>query len=214
MTLAEDNAALIEKSAAKATDEMKVIYKTAQEHIVAQGIPERALGVGDSAPMFALPDAHGQMVSFADVLSNGPAVVSFYRGAWCPFCNLELRAMQRELESAQASNVTLVAISPNTPDTSLDFVNEIEVTFPVLSDAENTVAKQFNLVYEMEAGLVDFYKSQSRDIDKMNGSDVWELPVPATYVIDQGGVVRFAYVDLNHRARAEPSEVVAIAAGL
>jgi peroxiredoxin len=214
VTLAEDNAAFIEISGAKATDEMKAIYKTAQEHIISEGILEKALGVGDTAPMFELPDANGDMVSLADVLASGPAVVSFYRGAWCPFCNLELRAMQRELASAEASNVTLVAISPNTPDTSRDLVSEAELTFPVLSDAENAVAKQFNLVYEMESGLVDFYKAQGRDIDKMNGSEHWELPVPATYVIDTSGVIQFAYVDLNHRARAEPSEVVAVAAAL
>jgi peroxiredoxin len=214
VTLAEENAALMAVSAAKATDEMKAIYKTAQEHIVGEGILEKALGVGDMVPMFELPDADGQMVSLADVLANGPAVISFYRGAWCPFCNLELRAMQRELASAEASNVTMVAISPNTPDTSRDLVAEAEVTFPVLSDAENAVARQFNLVYEMEAGLVDFYKAQGRDINKMNGSEVWELPVPATYVVDTSGVIQYAYVDLNHRARAEPSEVVAIAAAL
>jgi peroxiredoxin len=214
VTLAEDNAALIEDSKQFATDDKMAVYKTAQEHVMAQGILEKALAVGDTAPMFELPDSNGQMVKLADVLANGPAVVSFYRGAWCPFCNLELKAMQRELASAEASNVTLVAISPNTPDTSRDLVAESELTFPVLSDAENVVAKQFNLVYEMEPGLVEFYKAQDRNINTMNGSDRWELPVPATYVIDQSGVVQHAHVDLNHRARAEPSEIVAIAAAL
>ena len=85
---------------------------------------------------------------------------------------------------------------------------------PALSDAENAVAKQFNLVYEMEQSLVDLYVGQGRDIAGMNGSADWELPVPATYVIDRGGVIRYAFIDLNHRARAEPSEVVAVAAGL
>lgn len=214
MTLTEDMAAQIEKSALKFSDEKKAIYAVAQEHIEAQGILERALGVGDAVPMFELPDATGQMVGLADVLAKGPTVIAFYRGSWCPFCNLQLRAMQRELASAEAANVTLVAISPNTPDTSLDLVNASELTFPVLSDAENAVAKQFNLVYEMESGLVESYKADGRNIDDMNGSELWELPVPATYVVDTSGIIQYAFVDLNHRVRPEPSEVVAIAAAL
>lgn len=214
MSLAEETAAFAVKAGAGATPERKAIYGKAQQHIEASGVLDAALKVGDPAPMFELPGADGAMVNIADVLESGPAVVSFYRGAWCPFCNLELRALQRELANAQAAGVTLVAISPNTPDTSADLVDENELTFPVLSDAENAVAKSFNLVYEMEEGLVEFYKAEGRDIASMNGSDVWELPVPATYVIDTDGVIRYAYVDLNHRARAEPSEVVAVAAAL
>lgn len=212
MSLADETAALAAQSATRFSDERKAIYRKAQEHIEATDILSTALGVGDRAPMFELPDAKGEMVRLADVLASGPAVISFYRGAWCPFCNLELRAMQRELAAAEAAGVTLVAISPNTPDESLDLISEADLTFPVLSDADNAVARQFNLVYEMEAGIVDFYRSQGRDIARMNGSDVWELPVPATYVVDQGGVIRYAFVDLNHRVRAEPSEVVAVAA--
>lgn len=214
MSLAEETAALIAKSATMFNDEQKAIYKHAQEHIAASDILETALGVGDEAPMFELPDAHGTKVDLADVLKSGPAIVSFYRGAWCPFCNLEIRAMQRELASAEAAGVTLVAISPNTPDESLGLIDKADLTFSVLSDAENAVAKQFNLVYQMEEGLVDLYRDQGRDIAAMNDSEVWELPVPATYVIDRDGVIRYAFVDLNHRARAEPADVVAVAAGL
>lgn len=214
MTLAEENAAFLAKAGPALSDEAKAAYKTAQDYIETQGITERALGVGDQAPMFGLPDAHGNQVQLADLLADGPAVISFYRGAWCPFCSLELRAMQRELAAAESANITLVGISPNTPDTSLGLVEEAELTFPVLSDAENAVAKQFNLVYEMEAGLVENYTAQGRMVNEMNGSQAWELPVPATYVIDTAGVIRYAYVELNHQVRAEPSEVVAIAAAL
>ena len=214
MTLAEQNAALIEKSMGMLSDEVKAVYGENQKHVEAQEHLKNALGVGDTAPMFELPDADGNTVSLAEVLKNGPAVVSFYRGAWCPFCNLELRAMQQELANAEAANVTLVAISPNTPDISSDFAKEIEVTFPVLSDVDNVVAKQFNLVFGISDGLIELMTEQGRDLTEMNGSQNWELPIPATYVIDQSGVIQFAFVDTNHRARAEPSEVVAIAAAL
>lgn len=214
MTLAEENLAFIEKGKANFDAERTAIYTQAQQTIEATDILETALRVGDTAPMFTLPDAHGDKVGLADVLAEGPAIVSFYRGAWCPFCNLELRALQREMDAIEAAGVTLVAISPNVPDASLELIDEHDLTFPVLSDAENRVAKQFNLVYTMDPALVDYYKNMDRNIDEMNGSDVWEIPVPATYVIDRSGVIRYAFVDLNHRVRAEPADVVAIAAGL
>ena len=213
-TLAEENLAFIEKGKANFDEERTRIYAQAQRTIEATDILETALRVGDTAPMFTLPDAHGNEVSLAAVLEGGPAIVSFYRGAWCPFCNLELRALQREMEKISAAGVTLVAVSPNVPDASLELIDKHDLTFPVLSDAENVVAKQFNLVYTMDPALVDYYKNMDRNIDQMNGSAVWELPIPATYVIDQSGVIRFAFVDLNHRVRAEPADVVAIAADL
>jgi peroxiredoxin len=214
MTLAEEVEALTAKSRANADAERKAIYAKAAESIAASDILEEALQVGDEAPMFELPDAFGHVVKLADILKTGPAIVSFYRGSWCPFCNLELRALQRELHAVDAAGTTLVAISPNKPDESLGLIEKHEITFPVLSDQDNTVAKQFNLVYEMEPGLVDHYRGIDRDIGEMNDSEVWELPVPATYVIDESGVIKFAFVDLNHRVRAEPADVVAVAAAL
>ena len=213
-TLGQDIEAFRQESAKNFDAERAAIYAKAQEHIEASGVADRALGVGDSAPTFELPDARGDVVRLADVLANGPAIVTFYRGAWCPFCNLELRAYQRELAKVDGAGATLVAISPNTPDESLALIDKQDLTYPVLSDAENAVAKQFNLVYEMEQSLVEYYSNHDRDIAGMNGSDVWELPVPATYVIDQDGTIRYAYVNLNHRERAEPTDVIAAAAGL
>jgi len=214
MTLAEEVEALAAKGRINPDPERAAIYAKAAEAIAASDIEEKALRVGDQAPMFELPDAFGHVVNLADVLERGPAIVSFYRGSWCPFCNLELRALQRELHTVDAAGATLVAISPNKPDESLGLIEKHDITYPVLSDQDNAVAKQFNLVYEMEPGLVAHYQGIDRNIGEMNGSEVWELPVPATYVIDQTGVIRFAYVELNHRVRAEPADVVAAAAAL
>lgn len=214
MSLAEEVEAFTAKGMANPNPERAAIYGKAAEAVAATDILESALGEGDAAPMFTLPDANGEPVSLADSLAAGPVIISFYRGAWCPYCNLELNALQREVASAADAGVTLLAISPNTPDVSTELVGKHALTFPVLSDLENVVAKQFNLVYAMEEGLVEYYQGIGRNIDEMNGSEVWELPVPATYVIDQQGVIRYAYVDLNHRVRAEPSEVVAVAAAL
>ena len=214
MTLAEELQAQAAKSAATASDETKSIYRKQAEALAAGAIKDSALREGDAAPMFELPDAFGTTVRLADLLQKGPVIVSFYRGAWCPFCNIELRALQRELEKVEGAGATLVAISPNKPDESLALIDKHELTYPVLSDAENAVARQFNLVFEMEPELVAHYESIGRMINEMNASDRWELPVPATYVIDTDGIIRYAYVELSHRVRAEPSEVIAAAAAL
>ena len=191
--------------------ERAAVYRAQAEALAASDLLEEALRTGDAAPMFTLPDAHGDPVALSDLLAEGPVVLSFYRGSWCPFCNLELRALQRALESAQAAGVTLVAVSPNLPDVSLALVDEAELTFPVLSDVGSEVAASFNLVYEMVPEQVEYYRTHDRDLAAMNGNETWLLPLPATYVIDREGIIRYDFIDLNHRVRAEPSEVVEVA---
>lgn len=190
------------------------MYERAAAALEASGVSTRALGEGDTAPDFELPDASGRMVRLEDLRAEGPVIISFYRGQWCPFCNLELRGLQRALADVQAAGATLVAISPNKPDVAADTVEELGLEYPVLSDHDNQVAGMFNLVYEMTPENIEEYHEMGRDIGLLNGTGKWELPVPATYVIDGAGTIRYAFVDLNHRRRAEPSEVAAIAAKL
>lgn len=190
------------------------MYDRALAALQESGAADQALNVGDTAPDFELPNALGETVQLFDLLRSGPVILSFYRGQWCPFCNLELRALQAAMGDIEEAGATLVAVSPNTPDTSLTTVEKHSLTFPVLSDHDSLVAKQFNLVYEMTRENIENYASKGRDIPEYNGTDKWELPIPATYVIDTDRVIRYAYVDFNHRRRAEPAEVVAAAAGL
>ncbi|HSM45224.1 MAG TPA: peroxiredoxin-like family protein [Acidimicrobiia bacterium] len=190
------------------------MYQRALAELEESGVADRALNEGDTAPDFELPNAVGETVRLSELLSSGPVVLSFYRGQWCPFCNLELRALQQAMADIEAAGATLVAISPNTPDTSMTTVEKHALTFPVLSDHDNLVAKQFNLVYEMTEENIENYREKGRDIPAMNGVDKWELPIPATYVIDSDRAIRYASVDANHRRRAEPSEVVAAATRL
>jgi peroxiredoxin len=190
------------------------MYERAAEALTASGIEDRVLREGDTAPDFELPDALGRPVRLADLRAKGPVIVSFYRGQWCPFCNLELRGLQRALGEVESAGATLVAISANTPDVTMSTVEKLELEFPVLSDYDNLVAKQFNLVYEMIPENIEMYLDQDRDIGTLNGTGKWELPIPATYVIDRDGIIRYAFVDLNHRRRAEPSEIAAVAADL
>lgn len=214
MALAEELANRAARGRTRLPNETQEMYERALAALDSSGITDRALGEGDTAPDFELPNAVGERVRLSDLLSSGPVILSFYRGQWCPFCNLELRALQRAITDIESAGATLVAVSPNTPDTSLTTVEKHSLTFPVLSDHDNLVAKQFNLVYEMTAENIENYREKGRDIPAMNGTDKWELPIPATYVINSDRVIRYSFVDTNHRVRAEPSEVVAVAARL
>ena len=160
-------------------------------------------------PDFALPGADGHIVDFADVLARGPAVISFYRGSWCPYCNLELRALQQHLPEFDRIGATLVAISPELPDGSRKLVERDGLRFPVLTDAGNRVSRLFGLMFRLPRSLVDFYRGNGFDLAACNGDSVWELPVPATYVVGRDGVVAWAHVDCDYRRRAEPTDVIA-----
>ena len=127
----------------------QTVMQQATADLGASGILDQTLKVGDTIPDFALPNATGQTVNIRDLLAQGPVVIAFYRGGWCPYCNLELKALQNALASIQETGATLVAISPETPDNSLTTQEKNALTFPVLSDVDNQVARQFGLVFKL-----------------------------------------------------------------
>lgn len=180
------------------------------ERVRAARTVDEALKVGQSAPEFTLPDAFGQEVSLKALLAKGPVVISFYRGEWCPFCNIELRALQEALPQMQAFGATLVAISPEKPDHGIVVAQKNKLTFPVLSDFGNKVARQFGVVFQMGEDVKTLSKNTFKnDIALRNGENSYELPVPATYVVDKAGVIRFVHVDVDYMTgRAEPEAIV------
>lgn len=164
---------------------------------------------GQPAPLFELPDAHGTPVRLAELLARGPVVLSFYRGAWCPFCNLELRALQQALPQLQAAGATLVAVSPELPDYSLPLIEREGLAFPVLSDLGNTVARQFGIVFPLEGEIRRISLEVFQvDLPKFNGEPSWEIPVPATFVIASDRTVQMAFFDPEFRHRVEPQAVL------
>lgn len=172
------------------------------------GIAKNALKVGQTALAFALPDPQGKIFRLSDLLAKGPVAVTFYRGSWCPFCNLQLRALQKSLPEIEHLGATLVAISPQTPDNSLTIVEKQELTFPVLSDQGNQIARQYGLVFKLSEGLQKLQKMFGNEPPKFNGDDSWELPMPGTFVIDQAGIIRFAVVDPDWTTRIEPATIL------
>ena len=179
------------------------------EKLYASQVAETALTVGDIAPDFTLPNVTGQPVSLYEVLKRGPVVVSFYRGGWCPFCNLELHALQLRLPEIRALGATLIGISPETPDMAMAAIDEHQLEFEVLSDLGNKTARQYGLLFTVYEEMRPLYLKWGLDVPASNGDDSWELPVPATYVIDSNAVIRAAHTDKDYTRRMEPEQVVA-----
>ena len=177
--------------------------------LIASDLRASALREGDAAPDFALPDAHGNVVALKTLLDRGPVVISFYRGQWCPFCNLELRGLQRVLPQIEQMPASLVAISPQLPDHSLSTEEKNQLTFPVLSDVGNVAAKRFGIVFTLPAALIDAYQAMGRDLVDVNGeAGAAQLPMPATFVLDKSGVIRLAFIEEDWSKRLDPEIIL------
>jgi len=171
---------------------------------------ENAVKVGQKAPSFELPNPEGQSISLDSLLSKGPTVITFYRGNWCPYCNLQLRALQAKLSTIHELGATLVAISPQVPDGSMT-KNEIdEMEFLVLSDQDATVASLYGVAWEVPDFLMEHMRvDRNLDLEKINNGNTNILPIPATFILGQDGIVKWNYVNVDYRTRSEPDEVIA-----
>jgi peroxiredoxin len=175
------------------------------------GLAKTSLTVGNRAPTIVLRNARGETVDVGALLARGPVVLIFYRGGWCPYCNLELRAYQRGLPEITAAGASLVAISPEKPDDTLSTAEKNALTFEVLSDIGQSVGRAFRLVYEFSDELKSAYEGFGLDIPTKNGTPTeWALPISATYVIDRDGMIIYACTDSDYRDRADPSEILAV----
>lgn len=189
--------------------EIRAIMQRAGQGLADSGQADRALTVGDKAPRFSLPSAAGQTLSLDALLDEGPVVLTFYRGAWCPYCNIALRSLQRHHDSITARGARLVAVSPQIPDESLTLTEKHDLAFDVLSDIGSDTAKQYGLSFDLPDDLAAVYDRLGFDLQRVNGGHPRTLPLPATYVIDRGGVIRWAFVHTDYTTRAEPADILA-----
>jgi peroxiredoxin len=205
--LADRIAALNADLAKQAPEALKAL-SAESEHVARTGAGSKALKVGDAAPDFTLPDATRRSISLASLRQAGPVVVTFYRGQWCPYCDLQLRAYQAVLPRIRSLGATLVAISPQTPDESLSTAEKRKLEFRVLSDAGNRVARGWGLVWKVGTSLDSLHKAFGVDLAVSNGDTSNELPVPATFVVEPSGRIGFAHYDPNWRVRLEPAALI------
>ena len=196
-------------SNAKASDEKKKIYAEGIESVKNSGILENALNVGDKAPNFTLNNALNKPVSLYDELKNGPVVLTWYRGGWCPYCNITLHSLQDKLPDFQKAGATLMALTPEVPDKSLSTSEKNELEFTVLSDVNNVIGKEYGVVFELTTDVAASYE-KGFGLSKFNGNNDNELPLAATYVIDKNGIIKYAFLDADYRKRAEPDELLKV----
>ena len=181
---------------------------TDRDTVTAEVAAAGALRAGDRAPDFALPDATGETVRLSELLAEGPVVLTFYRGAWCPYCNTQLRDYQEALGAIRAVGASLVAVSPQLPDGSMTMRDKNRLEFAVLSDVGNRVSREYGLVFQVDRRTRDQYEAVGIDLEVVNGTDAWELPVPATYVIRPDGTVASAFVEADYTQRASARQVL------
>ena len=184
------------------------------ERVVAAGLTQHALSAGHPAPNFTLPGADGQPQTLATLLQNGPVVLTFYRGNWCPYCNVQLRAYQQLLPELARYGATLVAVSPQTPELSSLTASEKELAFPVLSDVGNAVARQYGLAYGVGPEVAAALRGVGIDLTAFNGTSDDELPLTATFLIGADGIIAWAEVDANFKHRPDPTAILAALARL
>lgn len=200
----DEHSAQFERTAPK---EIQVAIRRAIDAAIESGYEERALGVGDKAPEFALADAEGNTVSSADLLKSGPLVVSFYRGVWCPFCNMELQSLQEFSEELRSRGANIVAISPESGANSRRAARDYGITFPILVDAGCKVADEFGVLYMPPDYIQEIYVKNGIDLPKVNAAPDWRLPMPARYLIGQDGVIRYAQINPDYTRRPEPEDL-------
>lgn len=197
-------------SSGKIPEPVVVALKEGIAEQIASGQADRALKAGDRAPVFTLTDPEGASVSSATLLARGPLVVSFYRGVWCPYCNLELQALEAARADIEARGASLVAVSMQNAANSRKSARENKLGFPILIDTGGLVANKFGLRYTLSPPMIELNKTLGTDLAAINGESSGALPMPGRYVIGQDGIVAYAEVNPDYTHRPDPSDLLPI----
>lgn len=194
---------------AKFTKEKNQIYTDGVASVSSSGILSKALNVGDKAPDFTLNNVLNNPISLYEELENGPVVLTWYRGGWCPYCNITLRYLQEKLPEFKKLNATLLALTPELPDNSLTTAQKNKLEFTVLSDLGNNIGKEYGVVFKLTNEVASIYEA-SFGLNEKNGNANNELPLAATYVINTNGIIQYAFLSADYRERAEPTDIISV----
>lgn len=188
--------------------ETQAVHAQAVHELQARQLAKNILPVGSEAPSFELSDQDGKLIHSSDLLTRGRLVICFIRGRWCPFCVGQVEAMNLALPLIENAGASLVAISPQTVKQSYFMRDQHKLRFPLLSDAGNSVARQFGLIYRVPSTQESVYRRAFVNLPFTNGDDSWELPIPTTYIIGRDGKVLYASANEDYTKRPEPLEIV------
>ena len=195
------------RSASKAPPNVKAIMQKATTELKKSGL-KKAIVMGKKAPDFTLESFKEDSFRLKDALKKGPVVITFYRGGWCPYCNLQLKAYEQRFQDFKDTGATVIAISPEKPENAQATADANKVSFDLLYDEDNRVAKRYGLVFQVGDDLKEVYKSFGIDLEKSQGNNNWELPLAATYVIGKDGVVLYSFIEADYTKRAEPQVLI------
>ena len=182
-------------------------FARSTQELIDSGQAERALKAGDTVPDFVLTDSDRNEVALKDLLAKGPVVLTFYRGVWCPYCNIELKALEEVAEDIRARGATLIAISMQGPADSRKSQKDNGLSFPILTDKYGELADKFGIRWTLQDYVVPIHQGFGVELPRIHGDGQWNLPMPARYVIDTDGTVAYAEVNPDYTRRPEPADL-------
>ncbi|WP_298953202.1 peroxiredoxin-like family protein [uncultured Nonlabens sp.] len=208
MNLIAQLQSLADDSASRHPGESQEIMSNGIKELKASHIASKSLKTGDKIPAIQLPNQNNELVDVQEILKTNKVVLSFYRGGWCPYCNLELKALQHFLPEIEEKGARLIAISPETPDNSMTTHEKNELTYDILTDKNNELARVMNLVFKLPKDLQGLYKKFGIDLERTQENTSQELPLAATYVIGKNGIIEYHFIEEDYKLRADPKEIL------
>lgn len=191
-------------------EEILINFQKSIEDLRTLNIENTSLKIGDTLPEFILPNANNETITSKSLLKKGKMIIAFYRGSWCPYCNLELRALQENLKKIKAQGVVLAAISPQSPDHSLTLIEKHNLQFEVLTDYNNNYAKQLGITFKLQDFVLPDYQALGINLSDFNKNEENTIPVPAVFLTDENGVIIYKFLDVNYMNRIDIDELTAL----
>ncbi|MGN7864721.1 peroxiredoxin-like family protein [Chryseobacterium sp. 22458] len=207
-TLAKQIEQLNQELSSQLPQEVINAFGKSVDDLKTKNMEDRCIRPGEKMPEFLLPNATGKMIDSNDILKKGKMILAFYRGSWCPYCNLELKFLQDNLSRIKDKNAVLIAVSPQTPDHSLSMAEKNRLGFEVLSDQNNDFAKKLGIVFQLQDFVLPYYRNLGINLSEFNNNDENLLPVPAVFVVDQDRRIIFKYLDVNYMNRVDVEELI------
>lgn len=185
-------------------------FESSIENLKTKDIEENSIQVGGQIPEFSLPNAYNKKINSKEILRDGKMILAFYRGSWCPYCNLELKFLQDNITRIKEKNAVLVAVSPQTPDHSLTMAEKNNLDFEVLTDHNNELAKKLGIVFQLQDFVLPYYNNLGIDLSAFNNNDENTLPVPAVFVVDENSKVIYRFLDVNYMSRVDVEDLIQV----